>query len=449
VSNVLAIAGVTQLLKDLVNDALVNGDVSQALGADFTVTALPPDRVVAENGQDQAPQLNLFLHRVTPNESLRNDDLPTRDRSGQLLARPRLALDLHYMLTAVAAEELQAEILLGYAMQLFHETAILSRERIRQALTLAGAPTSATLPDALGVITASELADQIELIKISPQTISMDDMSKMWTALQASYRTTVAYDVSVVLIEREIPTRPTTPVLTRGGLADPTTGRDPGVTVEPSVARTVPSLTSIEPLDRQPVMRLGGEVAIKGTGFDRGTVEVRFGRIGADDFLTLAPTLAGSNRFTVQLPQGEPLAGGDPAAGTGDDPGSWQIGTWMVEARVTDGDGREMVTNSLPIALAPAAVLSATDLPSGVEVDASVEPRVRAGQSVAVLVGSTMQLVDSPETDTGTVTAVFDDLTPGAELPARLRVDGIDSPVIDRSTEPPSLITIAVPGGGP
>jgi hypothetical protein len=41
-SNVLAIAAVTQLLKDLLNDALINGDVTAALGADFTVSALPP-----------------------------------------------------------------------------------------------------------------------------------------------------------------------------------------------------------------------------------------------------------------------------------------------------------------------------------------------------------------------------------------------------------------------
>ena len=192
-SSVLAIAAVTQLLKDLINDALINGDVSQALGADFTVTALPPDRVVTGNSETQATQLNIFLYRVTPNAAMRNTDLPTRDRDGRLVCRPRLALDLHYILTAVSADELHAEILLGYAMQLFHETAILPRETIRAALS-SGIPGN-ILPDNFGVIHAAELADQVELLKITPRTLSMDDISKMWTALQASYRTTVAYDV--------------------------------------------------------------------------------------------------------------------------------------------------------------------------------------------------------------------------------------------------------------
>ena len=125
-------------------------------------------------------------------------------------------MDLHYILTAVSGEELHAEILLGYAMQLFHETAILGRETIRAALDLAAIDT--ILPADFDPIRAAELADQIELLKITPRTLSMDDMSKLWTAFQTSYRTTVAYDVSLVLIERELPARPTLPVLSRGGL---------------------------------------------------------------------------------------------------------------------------------------------------------------------------------------------------------------------------------------
>ena len=159
-SNVLAVAAVTQLLKDLINDTLINGIVSQVTGADFAVTALPPNRVVAEDAADQQTQLNLFLYRVSPNAALRNADLPTRGGSGDLVSRPRLALDLHYILTAVSAEELHAEILLGYAMQLFHEQAILNRETIRAALDLA--TFDDILPQDFDPLRASELADQIE-----------------------------------------------------------------------------------------------------------------------------------------------------------------------------------------------------------------------------------------------------------------------------------------------
>jgi hypothetical protein len=167
---------------------------------------------VADEGENQATMLNIFLHRVSPNTALRNIDLPTRSVGGALLRKPTLALDLHYMLTVVSAQELHAEILLGYAMQLFHETSVLPREMIRAALSTAAAMAAVSdgiLPDDLGVIRASELADQLELLRITPRRLSLEDLSQLWTALQVGYRTTVAYDVSVVLIERERPTRPT------------------------------------------------------------------------------------------------------------------------------------------------------------------------------------------------------------------------------------------------
>jgi Pvc16 N-terminal domain len=443
-SNVLAIAAVTQLLKDLLNDALVNGDASQALGADFTVTALPPDRIVNDNPDQQATQINVFLHRITPNAALRNTDLPTRDGNGHLVHRPRLALDLHYILTAVAAEELHAEILLGYAMQLFHELSVLPRETIRAAL--AATVPGDILPDSLGVIRASELADQIELIRITPRTLSMDDMSKMWTALQASYRTTVAYDVSLVLIERDVPVRPSLPVISRGGLADPVTGRDPGVTLRPSLADTAPTLLSIEPLDGQQVMRLGRDIALIGHGLEGGEARIRFSEPGTGIVLELAPvTPTTPTRLIARLPAGSPLAVAHPLAGTGSDPGAWRVGYYSTDVRLTEPDGRETITNALPIALAPASTPSAVAAPGGTAITMTSEPRIRPGQSVAILVGRAMEQIASPTMPAGQVQAVFAGLASGAALPVRLRIDGVDSPVIDRQATPPALETVTIP----
>lgn len=443
-SNVLAIAAVTQLLKDLLNDALIQGDASQALGADFTVTALPPDRVVSESGENQATQLNWFLHRITEDPALRNTDLPTRNGAGELLQRPRLALDLHYILTAVAQEELHAEILLGYAMQILHETAILPRETIRSALEIAGMDT--ILPQDFDPIRVSEIADQMELIKITPRALSMDDMSKMWTALQASYRTTVAYDVSLVLIERDLPSRPSLPVLTRGGLRDPVTDRDPGVTLRPDLFVNVPTLTSIEPSDGQPVMRLGRDVALLGYGLDGGEVVVRFVEPGSGVTIELPPLVPSApNRLVVRLPSGPPLGAGDPLENTGNDPASWRIGPYTIDVVVTGTDGRESVSNALPLALAPASVPAVAPDPGGVQITMSSEPQIRSGQRVAILAGRQMELVDSPLAPVDQVQAVFSGLTSGAEVPVRLRVDGIDSPIIDRQSTPPVLETVTIP----
>lgn len=442
-SNVLAIAAVTQLLKDQLNDALINGEVSQALGADFNVTALPPNRVVVDNAADQATQLNIFLYRVSPNAALRNFDLPTRNRAGELTTRPKLAIDLHYILTAVSAEELHCEILLGYAMQLFHESAILPRELIRNALNVAAV--GEILPEAFDPIRASELADQIELIKITPRTLSMDDMSKLWTAFQASYRTTVAYDVSVVLIERELPTRPSLPVLSRGGLVDPVTMTDPGVSVSPDLVNTIPTLTSAIPEDNHPVMRLGGAVVLHGFALAGGEVTVRFREPGTETYLEMAPrSPAAANRLQVDLPDAAALAPGSSLAGSVNDPANWRIGTYTVDVRVLDQGGRVSYTNALPLALAPRSTSSAVAAGTETTITITSAPPIRPNQSVEILVGQQSQPINSPATATTTTQANFSGLSSGP-LPVRLRVDGIDSPVINLTTTPPSLETVMIP----
>lgn len=117
-SSALAIAGVTAVLRDLLNDGFINHNVSGMVGSTVTVSAFPPDRVVPASGTEHT-QLNLFLHQVTFNTGWRNHALPSRDESGrQRVTNPPLALDLHYLLSAYSAEELGSEILLGYAMQL-------------------------------------------------------------------------------------------------------------------------------------------------------------------------------------------------------------------------------------------------------------------------------------------------------------------------------------------
>jgi hypothetical protein len=437
-SNALAIAAVTRLMKDLLNDAVVNGDISADVGTDVLVTALPPDRVLNGNGEPQRTQLNVFLHRITPNAALANTDLPTRDGGGKLLARPRLALDLHYLLTAYSAEELHAEILLGYAVELFHESPILARGQVRHALSTGVNGT--ILPPAFRSAAASRLADQFELIKITPQTLSMDDMSKLWTALQTHYRTTVAYQVSVVLIEREQPTQAALPVLTRGP-GDPATGRDAGVVSRPSLSPGVPTLLAVAPAAGQPAARLGEVVTLGGTGLDAGEALVRFAESGTDRVLLLAPVSPPTpEAIRVQLPSGPPLAPADPLAGTGADPGAWRIGTYGVGVALHPGGGRpDRETNTLPLVLAPRIAPAAAAVAGGTEIAVTCSPLIRAEQTVVMVISQDEVPVPDLTADTETVSVVRSDLVSGARVPVRLRVAGIDSLLVDRTTAPPSF----------
>src|SRR5262249_22205185 len=160
-SSPLAIAAVTAALKDLLNDGLLNHDLS-SIGS-FAVTSTPPDRVTT--GQNEPNQLNVFLYQVTPNLGWRNAELPSRGANGTRLTNAPRALDLHYLISAYGSQDLNAEILLGYAMQVLHETPVLSRAQLRTVLGAPALVDGTILPSPFGNLSALDLADQVELIK--------------------------------------------------------------------------------------------------------------------------------------------------------------------------------------------------------------------------------------------------------------------------------------------
>jgi hypothetical protein len=213
VSNGLAIAGVTAVLQRLITDGL-GRDFQPTSIPIFSVTALPPSRVLPASNNADADQLNLFLYQVTPNAGWRNVALPSRGDDGERRSNPPLALDLHYVLTAYGAQLLNAEILLGCAMQALHELPYLTRDNVRKALDV-GVSSGTPLDNMLVALSTSGLAEQIEQIKITPQTLNAEEISKLWTAFQAPYRLTVGYLATVVLIESRKAIRPTLPVRER------------------------------------------------------------------------------------------------------------------------------------------------------------------------------------------------------------------------------------------
>ena len=220
-SSALAIASVTQVLRDLLNNGIIDRDVSGATGVDVLVTCFPPDRVPT-SGTDEKSQLNLFMYMVSQNQGWRNQNFPSMNANGDRITNPYLALDLHYLLSAYSPFELHQEILLGYAMQLLFENPVLPREAIRKSLTSpVGGFTGGTLPPNLRALSTSGLADQLEMIKIVPEVLNTEEISKLWTAFQTNYRPTTAYRVTVVLIESEKSTKTALPVKQRNLYVQP------------------------------------------------------------------------------------------------------------------------------------------------------------------------------------------------------------------------------------
>jgi hypothetical protein len=136
--------------------------------------------------------------------------LPSRDGSGNGIDRPPLPLDLHYLLIAYGDAEYVPQVLLGLGMQALHETPLLYRQQIANVFT--PPPPLVALDEALAT---AELDTQLEMIKITPEPLSTEDLSKLWTAFGGKFRASAGYAATVVLIESSAVIASALPVLTR------------------------------------------------------------------------------------------------------------------------------------------------------------------------------------------------------------------------------------------
>lgn len=419
-SSALAIAGVTQVLRDLLNDGIVDNDVAAAVGAAISIRALPPDRLQSLV-TDTTPALNMFLHRVTPNTGWANQDLPGRDARGTRLRRPLLALDLHYLLTAFGYDDLHGEILLGYAMRTLHENPVLSRAQITRALNPVP-PLNGGFPPALEALDRSGLADQIEQVKITADYLSTEEMTRIWSAMLTQYRPTTAYRVTVVLMESEVPTRNPRPVLTIGP-------DNRGALVSPSMLSPLPVISRVILPARQPSIRLGESFVVEGRNLNGVTVQGRLRHARLAVPLVLNPDPGGTASvvgFTIA---------NTPANAAAFAAGPVQISLLVQRA----GEPAPRETNGWPLMLAPLpdfATATVVNAAGQVTIDLPVRPALRDGQEVTLVVGD----ASAPAQPLGAPTSqlpsfVFEGLAPGT-YPAWLRVDGVDSWFILRHLPP-------------
>lgn len=425
-SGALAIAAVTATLKDLLNDGLLNHDLS-AIGS-FSVTAQAPDRITT--GNTETNLLNIFLYQVTPNPGWRNADLPSRDARGNRIANPPLALDLHYLVTAYGTQDTNAEVLLGFAMQLLHETPVITREQLRLVLGPPPPVDGNLVPGRFGALSAEDLADQIELIKVTPTYLSSEELSKLWTAMQARYRPSMAYMVSVVLIQADGGARVAPPVLQRGAA-------DRGPLAQGSAPPVLQAVRNPSaPL--LPALRLGDDLSLVGSALaHEGTLTAIFSnqRLDIENVLPLSAG-ASANELRSHLPS----TAEQPAAMN-----AWATGVYGVALRVDEAGRPSWTTNSVPIAIAPRITAAPLAAAAGTAftLTVSCSPRVRPLQAsgVRLLLGTIELLaasINTPAdvTQPSSITFAVPAQDAGEYL-LRLRVDGIDSLPVLMSGSPP------------
>ena len=440
-SSPLAMAGVTAVLKDLLNEGLINNDLA-SIGT-FTVSALPPDRI--QTGANEENRINLFLYQVTPNQGWRNQGMPSTGYNGEKLTNPPLALDLHYLLSAYGREDLNAEVLLGYAMEALHDMPVLGRADIRKSLSPTNPINVNLIPKDEDGRSAVDLADQIEQIKITPNFLSADELSRLWTAMQARYRPTMAYQVSTLLIQHQRPTKLSLPVLTRGV-------KDRGIDSQPNLQAPAPTKPTLKTLTiREPVLglirdaaELGDTIVLEGGMLAGSKVTALFSHKLLAKSLE-RPIKAGATaaRVEIELPK-------DTDANA---PRDWPAGAYSVFLQIEQAGKPPMPpTNVLFFALAPRistapVVAGAANNPT---VTVEFYPEVRDVQRVEFFVGGDPF---KPTSFVGTVSKLTIPLTGikpiEGSIPVGLRVDGVDSILVrDLTAKPPqfeSQQTIVLP----
>ena len=201
-SDFQAIGGVSATLQKLLKDKM-----EQPPGVTALQITISTPQQEEKNGQSlEDPRVNLFLYRVTENGFLKNQEIPGQGHPGSY-GKPPLGLDLHYLLTAYGStsesvgnlvNEIRAHYLLGSAMRVLHEYPVIT-EKLK---TKNG-----------DTILHEGLRGEFEKVKISLEPISLEDISKVWTALTLPYRLSAAYRVSVVQIESRRQKRIALPVL--------------------------------------------------------------------------------------------------------------------------------------------------------------------------------------------------------------------------------------------
>ncbi|MEZ4295085.1 MAG: DUF4255 domain-containing protein [Polyangiaceae bacterium] len=345
-SNSLAIATVTGALATRVQ-GLING----AGLTGFDVTAGHPR-------SDPDSGVYITLVHLAPNAAMRNLDLPTRGPTGEASRRPVLALNLRYLFSFVGdVGRFEAERLAGLVTADLHARPLIGPDEITTFL--------GTL-SASHYLRASDLARQMEPIRLSPVAMDSEELSRVWGLFnQSFYALSMAWEATVVLLDGQVEPAAALPVLTTGLAVVPAT--------QPSITRVRDETL------RQPIVRATDTLIIEGSGLLGQVTRVFIGAGNRE--VTRADLVDGA----LQIPM--------PTI-TGLLPGVHPV---VIEHRVAvpgaSGDGLRPagLSNALPLLVQPTlgAISSSATTPDHRDVRVAVTPLPAAAQSAEVTLEET------------------------------------------------------------
>lgn len=268
-----AVAAATVTLQNVLIDA-----VREAVPGASVSTGPPPARSEHEHSEGL---INVFLYKVEPNATWRNEELPFRRSDGTLSHRPQLAIDLFYLLSFYGDDSRQIpNQLLGAALAALHAEPYPRAHHIPQE----PADGMASLDgDDGGVdLAGSGLLNQRHPLSFTLLSNAEDEVIQTWTRLlQTSYVLSMAYIGRVLMIEPEVVPEPSLPAR-RTALYFHGGG-------QPRLEAVTPPSLGFTPR---------AEVRLRGTNLQAEEVRVAFGELEAQ------PIGGTDDELRVLLPEG-------------------------------------------------------------------------------------------------------------------------------------------------
>src|SRR5262245_41455101 len=393
--------------------ATLQGILSEGLGG-LNVTIRPLD---SARNNTTGDQINLFLYQVLPDAAWRNMDIPRRVRPGET-APPPLPLTLYYLITAFGEDndnDIKSHALLGKAMSVLHDYPVIGADKIKKNIDSETA----------------NLEEQVERIRITLQPLTFEEISKLWTTFQTHYRTSAAYQVSVVLIESTLPSKTPLPVLRRGEEdrgAEVVAGSLPVVEeIRVPMSGAFSALANVRLAKTLPGAQLNDEIAILGRNFSGGGARVRLKHHLVAAPFELQPTQMDDKTIIVKLP--------DAAAASA----TWPAGFYTTAVIVSPAGEGDRISNEMVLSLAPAITISPVSAAAGdITLIVTTAPQIRKEQSVSLLFGD--KQIQHPALAAATNTLTFNlKAVAAGNYVARLRVDGVDSIPVDRASQVPKF----------
>jgi Pvc16 N-terminal domain len=148
------------------------------LGSFDVSLASPADETIEENRL----KINLYLFRIEENPFAKNRDW--QPIGSDVLHKAPLSLNLFYVLTPYATLQEDGHRMLGEAMRILYDNAIIE-------------------PPLL----SGSLEHTAEPLKLDLCTFDLEELTRVWNAFNISYRLSVCYQVRIVFIDSAVERR--------------------------------------------------------------------------------------------------------------------------------------------------------------------------------------------------------------------------------------------------